>query len=363
MAVADELIVALKSEGAQETKDEVQGVSDQMEETAATTEETADELEGFSNEFGGALGAATAALAVGAAGLLSKVPVIGEAMSGLFSIAEALAFQMDGVLRPVLGPISNLFFSISERIFNAEGAFGTLIGVVSTIVSLAAVAIPIIAKVGAFFGVWASTGAGVLSILGTLAGAIATVITTIVSLPVVIAAAIAALLALAFIYREEIANAIGTALSTLSEFASGAIQTFLDLASDLASWASDLASRAVDWGLGVVEGFLDGLSNFADKVQEKFLGVVNRIIQTVNRLVSALPDKIASRVGIEGGFDTIDIDGINGDGGGGGDGGGIGSGFLGSVFGGGGGGSQIDGRQLSESTGRYRAGPSRRRGI
>jgi len=76
-------LIAIKSEGVGETQDKLEGVEQSMDETAESAGDSAEQLEGFSQRFAGAMGAAVAALAVGAAGLLSQVPVLGEAFSGL----------------------------------------------------------------------------------------------------------------------------------------------------------------------------------------------------------------------------------------------------------------------------------------
>ena len=73
MATAEELIVAITSEGVSETRDDLEGVERSMEDTADSAGNSAEELEGFSQRFQGALSAAVAALAVGSAGLLSQV--------------------------------------------------------------------------------------------------------------------------------------------------------------------------------------------------------------------------------------------------------------------------------------------------
>ena len=146
-----------------------------MEDTANSAGNSAEELEGFSQRFSGALSAAVAGLAVAAGGLLSQVPVIGELMSGLFSIIEAVAFQMDSVLRPVLSPITDQMFDWANAIFEADGALGTLIGVVGSLISIGTVVITTVAAIGSTSGVWASTTAGVVSILGHLVGTVGSV--------------------------------------------------------------------------------------------------------------------------------------------------------------------------------------------
>jgi len=335
---AEELLVAIRSDGVSQTQEDLEGVEQTMDETAQSAGESADELDGFSTEFQGAMTAAVSALAVGAAGLLSQVPVLGETMSGLFAIVQALAFQMDSVLRPILSPIGNAFFGLADKIFQADGALGKFIGIATSVVSalavLAGVVLGVVKVAAAFAGTFATIVAvvkGVIAVVTSLGFIIA-------ALPVAIGVAIAALLGLAFIFRDEIGAAIGTALTAIGNFVDKAVQWFLNLTSDLADWASDLAKKAFNWGKNVVQGIINGIKSALSKLRSTLNDIGGTIESTI-------------------GIDVSDFGGGVGGGGGGG------SGPLGGLFGGGGGGISLDGRQLSESTGRYRADPSRRRGI
>lgn len=384
MPTAEELVVAIRSEGVGQTQDQLEGVERSMEETAESAGESADELQGFSERFQGAMTAAVTALAVGAAGLLTQVPVLGEAFGGLSAIVQGLAFQMDGVLRPVLSPLTTLFYDIADAIFNADGAFGTLIGVVTTLVSLAAVAIPAIAAVGSQLGVWASVGAGVVSILGTIAGAVATVVGAIAALPAGLAVAIAAITAFVAAYLFNIGgirdktnkfigqivdfvvggfkNLANTALKWVKNLVTGVVEWFTNLGSKLASWAGDIASTAYEWGRGIVQAILSGFESAANALTQALEDVINSAIDAINTALDVLPDRVTSMVGVES-FDRVDIGSVsaarsqnNASGGGGG-------GRQFRSVGNGGTAMQIDGRQLSESTGRYRNGANRRRGL
>ena len=363
MVTAEELTVAIRSEGVSETQDDLEGVERSMDDTASSAGDSAEELEGFSKRFQGAMSAAVAALAVGAAGLLSQVPVIGESFAGLAAIVSALAFQMDGVLRPVLNPLTDLFFSIADGIFAADGALGSLIGAVTSVVAIVGVLIPVIATVGSVLGTWASVGAGVVAILGTIAGVVGTVIGAIAGLPVALTLAVAAVAAFAVAYltnfrgvRDSTNEIVGDivdfvvggflsmasdAIRAVADFASDVRAFFTDLASDLSSWASDLASDAYDWGRSLIQRFIAGIQSAIARVRD-FLGDLR---------------SIGGRIG-------IDVPDLGGLGGGGGSSGGGGSGrprFGDS--GGSRGGQTIDGRQITESTGRYRADSGRRRGL
>ena len=338
MVTAEELVVSITSDGTQETQDDLEGVEGAMEDTADSAGNSAEELEGFSKRFSGAMSAAVAALAVGAAGLLSQVPVIGEAMSGLFAIVEALAFQMDSVLRPVLSPIADFFFDVANRIFEADGAMGTIIGAVASFVSIAAVVLAAIVGVVKILSVFAGAIATVVGALGTIisvVGAVASALAGLISLPALLIAAFVALAA-ALIFN------VGGARDRLGEILSDIWDFFVDLAADLADWAGDLASDAFDWGQNLIERFIDGIRAAIGRLRE-FLGDLRDIGASV-------------------GVSVPDLGGLGG--GGGGNGGRASSRpRFGAATSGGSGGSQIDGRQITESTGRYRSGSPNRRGL
>jgi phage-related protein len=364
MATAEELIVAIRSEGVGETQQDLEGVERSMEETAESAGESAEELEGFSERFAGAMGAAVAALAVGAAGLLSQVPVLGEAFAGLGAIVDAVALKMDDTLRPVIGPITNQLFEWANAINEAEGPLGTLIGIIGTVASVLAVALGGAIAFGAAFSAASAAIGTAIGVITTVGSVIAGLITTIVSLPVVLAAVIAALIAFAVAYltnwkgtRDKTNAIIGEiidfvvggfktlaskALTAVSNFAADVREWFAGLASDLSAWASDLAGDAREWGASLIERFIAGIRS------------------AIGRLQNFLSD--LRNIGANVGIDVPDLGGVGGGGGGGtGAGGGPGGGprFRGA----GTGGQQIDGRQLTESTGRYRSGPSRRQGL
>jgi len=333
---AEELLVAIRSDGVSETQDDLEGVEQTMDETAQSAGESADQLEGFSTEFQGAMTAAVAALAIGAAGLLSQVPVIGESFGALGAVVDAFLFRIDGLLRPGLSVINELLFGFAGVVFEAEGALGFLFDTVSLLVPLLAAGgafVLGIAKAGAALSVWASTGAGVVAILTKIVAVIGTVIGAIVSLPATLLAAIAAVVAFAAAYALNIGGIRDATNSVLSKV----YQAFLSLLDNLISWASELGTKAYQWGADVVDQMIAGIKNALSRLR----GVLNDIGGTIESTI---------------GIDVSDFTG----GGGGGGGGGRPSGGL---FGGGGGGISLDGRQLSESTGRYRADPSRRRGI
>ncbi len=334
MAVADELIVALKSEGANEAQQDIENVGETTEEVGDNLEETADDAEGFRAEFQGAIGAAVAGLAVGVGGLASQVPIVGELFAGLFSIVSAVGFQLDKLARSLgAGGITQSLYGVSEALFAAEGAAGKAVGLIGGLVAAFGTA-------AAAASAYIIQTQGIVAGLTTIGGAIKTVVVGLGSLIAGISATTAALAigvaAVVAFAAAYLTNFRGVRDKTNS-FLGDIYNSFLNLAGNLTTWAGKLADKAVAWGRNIVESMIDGIRS-----------AISRLRAILGNIQTTIESRLDINIGGDGGGD---------------DGGGIGSGFLGSVFGGGGGGSQIDGRQLSESTGRYRAGPSRRRGI
>ena len=365
MTTAEELVVSIVSEGTDEATEDLEGMEDAMEETADAAGDSAEELENFSQRFQGALSAAVAGLAVGVSGLLSTVPVVGELMSGLFAIFEAFGFQIDRLARQMgAGGLSGVLFDVADTIFELEGTMGNIAAVFGVVAAAAASA-------GVTFAGWALKTMGVKaaalalgSALKAAGVAIAGVIAGVSALTVGIAVAVAAIAAFAVAYltnwrgvRDSTNDIVGSiidtvvggfmdlatrALDALSGFASGVRSVLGDVAGRMASWAGDLASDAFNWGRNLIERFIAGIRSAIDRLRD-FLGDLRDIGESV-------------------GISVPDLGGIGGGGGGGG-GGASGRPRFGAGGGASTGGQQIDGRQISESTGRYRSDPGRRRGI
>ncbi|AFH21594.1 hypothetical protein OSG_eHP5_00020 [environmental Halophage eHP-5] len=119
---AEELVVKALPEGFGETNDKLETTDEKFEEVSGSMEESTGLLSSLANKFGGALSAIVAGVAVATAGILSQVPILGEVVSGLTSVINAVAFQLDKRLRPVLGPVRDGLFELAQAIF--EGNFG-----------------------------------------------------------------------------------------------------------------------------------------------------------------------------------------------------------------------------------------------
>jgi len=282
----EDLVVEARPEGVQETQQQMEGLQDSMEEPGGEMEETGGMMDGFANKFGGALNAAVAGLAVASAGLLSQVPVIGEAMSGLFSVVEAVAFQMDQVLRPVLGPIADGLFTISQAIFELNGPAGDLVGILGTVGSAAAIAQAALMKLGTGLGAILSGSLTAAAALGALIGTVGVGILEILG--------------------------ITDAIEGFGEFLNGVLpQAVTDgMVAVLSAFIGPLTviGSAI---LGFVEGFLEGgigagIDQMVVRVKQAlsiFKGAWGRTIDRIVSLIGGLIDGIVSLGGdVIGGF-------------------------------------------------------------
>ncbi len=155
MSVAEELIVALKSEGAGETRADIAGVEQQVDSATESMEDNAGVLESFSRRIQGVMKAVLAGIAVAVGGILTQVPVLGEVAAGLGAIVDSIALKLDARLRPALSGFVDDLFELSAAIakgdwgrvkeifagwaqaitgFDFAGAFGTLVNKVSDLV-------------------------------------------------------------------------------------------------------------------------------------------------------------------------------------------------------------------------------------
>jgi hypothetical protein len=369
MVTAEELTVAIKSEGVGETRDDIEGIERSMEETAEATGDSAEKLEGFSENLAGVASAAVAGLAVATAGILSQVPILRENFAALGAIVDAFAFRLDGVLRPALTGINQVLFEFANAVFNAEGPLGVLADAVSVLVPLLGIGGGLalgIAKIVAVLnalGVTAITVSSVTAqlsgILGVLAGVASSVAGAIQiflagfgKIVLIIGSVISGISATTAALAVLAAAVVGFAAAYITNFKGvrdttnrvlgNALDTFVSFAGDLTEWAGNLASDAFNWGRNLVQGFINGIQSLIGRVRS-FLGDLRDV----------------------GGSVGISVPSLGGALGGGGGGGGGGGNVTRSPFGGSGIGrrAQIDGRTLTESTGRYRSDPSRRRGL
>lgn len=351
----EELVVEAKPAGLEETSQGFQQMQGDLSETEGQMADTTGQLGDMQSAWQGAMGALVGGLAVAAAGLMSQIPVIGSAMSGLQSIVGAVAYQMDQVLRPILQPIANGFFQISSAIYDAEGILGTVIGVVSSLAAglgilagaAAAVgsAVPSLTALGAVSTVFS----GIASVVGTVASAIA----GLISLPALVIAAIAGFAAAYATnwmgIRDKTNQFVGSIISIVSGWVDDMVGAAKDIWDGVTNWFDQLVTDAT----GAISGLIDSAIQWGtDLISNIIQGIKNALPD----LKSVLNQDLVAGVSINDAIGTVEgaISGLSG--GGGGDGGGHRAQRSQTTN------LYMDGRKLTEDTGRYRQDTTSRRG-
>jgi hypothetical protein len=268
MAVDVSEIVIRAKPDVDEAVDGLDQMEGKVEESADEMAEQSEEMSGLAESFSGAMSVAVAGLAIGAAGLLSTIPVVGEAMTGLFAIVGALSFQMDSVLRPVLSPLTDLFFGIADAIFELNGPMGTLVGFTATLGALLGTLFGILVPLVGTTTAWAVTFGKVVTAAKLLVGAITAVVGAIGLLPALIIGGVAVALGLlAWHFRDEIASAVFAAIDAIQGFVSQigpAVQSVLQIVRDK---FTGLISDARSWGRSVIRRFINGLKSRVANLQ------------------------------------------------------------------------------------------------
>lgn len=384
----EDLVVRAKPEGLSETSSGFTQMQDDLKDTESQMQDTTGGLEELNSKWSGAMSAMVGGLAVASAGLLSQVPVVGEAFGALGTVVDAIAFKMDSTLRPVLQPLTGFFYSLSEGIYESEGALGALIGVGGTIAAvLGVIAGAVVSAVGGFIalgGSWATVaaiGSTVISVVGSVISAII----SLVSLPALVIGAILAI-ATALIFniggaRDTVGRIIKDILgffgdlatkgaskvealwtdakTWLSNFSEDGVQYIEDLWSGAKEWFGELVSEAQTAGEDVYEKFLGALKGIGQAIAGVFVGAVNGIIDALNAALDKVPDSVKSQFGISG-LDNVSLGDVgvsaSSDSGGSADSPGFRARRSGSED------TYLNGRDLSEETGRYRSDAVSRRG-
>jgi phage-related protein len=254
---------------------------------------------------------------------------------------------------------------MAAAISEADGAFGTIIGVFATVLSIGALLVGIIGSAIAGFLALGGSLSTLVTIGATVLGAIGLIITAIASLPATLIAAIAGVIAFAIALvtnfmgaRDKLTSIVGTivnfvvdgfkwlvenGLSFLSDLVNRGVGFFNTLADNLATWAEDVANDAVDWGKGIIDGLVSGLKNAITSGGSK----IKELLGLDDISTSGVSSNAFN-------FDSISTGNLDTSVSGGND-------FIGSV---GSGDNKIflDGREIENNQGRYRKDALNRRG-
>jgi len=293
MATAEELIVAISAEGAEDAQEEIEGVEEGVSETTDSIEDSSEQLEEFSTRFRGALAAATAALTVAAGGILSQVPILQEAFAGLNAVFEAVGLQVDQLLRDLgAGGLVDTLFNLAGAIGSAEGPVGDLVGALGGLVSIAA---------GSAGAIFALNQLGVISIslsgvLSTLAGSILpgvaaglTAVASALGLPVAGVLALgAAVTGLVAIFATDFMGIRTTVLNVLGTVA----DAFTDAAGRIAGFGADVISGAVSGLQNNIPDLETAAETVKDALLLSFVGLPLAALRLGREFVSKVADGI-----------------------------------------------------------------------
>lgn len=441
MPTAEELVIAVRDEGIGDTKENLEGVEDSMEETAAQAGDSAEQLDGFAEKFQGAMGAAVAALAVAAGGLASQIPVVGELFSGLMAIMEAVGLQIDQLVRDFgVSGLTGALYDISAAILEADGAWGDLIGSLGAVGIVAGVALaaltalgvtltgPILLGVAAvaaavaglalawktnfgniqgitnetvsqimgrfksfvsemepivngfvnfWLGIWNAWGDEIMGVVNFAMRNLAAVVTSTIDIILSSFEFWAKLLTgdfsgawkeitgligrLTKTWKPLVTDVIDVVLGAIIGFTEDVVEWIDNMVTDTTNAITGFVDKALEWGADLVEEFVKGVQSKVDWAAGEIEGAFNDITPNIQFDIRE-NDEMAQRWGSDmiehfargatQEASSVDIP-LPVDGG---------SGMIRGSSGGGGG-TTLDGRQLSESTGRYRADPARRRGL
>lgn len=337
-----ELVVAMSSEGTESTSDDLDEAGDTFEKTAEQSEDSSEAISKNADVWDRAMGVIITGLTVAAAGLLSQVPIIGEVFDGLFAVIEALAFQIDNVLRPIIGPVRDDLFALSGAIFQAENAGQILMAFVdhfvATLTILGVVLGSVLASMFALVGVSSTLGAiktAVVAVVGALVA--------VIGGPLLLAlGALAAGIALTWLawennwlgsrerviglfhlFRDLIDNLIGW----FGDLKDDTMEIFGALASDLRTWWDNLkadtetiVSALIDdmkeWGRDLIDAFIEGITAAAGAITAtidaqvtqrvegtmvgQLLGAAGQTVNMEPRDMVTAPDRSSNIIQIDG---------------------------------------------------------------
>jgi hypothetical protein len=263
-------------------------------------EEQASSLARFSGKFAGAMSVAVTGLALASAGLLSQVPVIGEAFDGLAAVTGAVGRAMDLVLRPSVTKVTDELFDLQAEIDNLSESQRKMVGIAGTLaaaIGLLGVAFKALKISGALKGFTLLAGimkgalVAAAGALGISLGVLGAVILLLIGLAAGLYVAYQKNL---FGFRDIVDGVVAQAKEDFQE-----LVDFLN-----GGWKEDLknfkeGARLVFKGVKVL------VANIVDNIVAKWDSAVQKIKQRVKSVLDFI-EPVASKVGVD-----INTDGLS----------------------------------------------------
>jgi len=302
--VAD-ITVAVDAAGAEMAETKLQGVEDQLGDTADEMDDTTDGLGALSERWGGAVTAIMTGLSVATAGLLSQVPVIGQTMDLLGGIIEQIALKIDSDLRPSTTGLHEDLAELQGEVADSEGTFDALdtalTGVNNAFDAFTVQAIQ--SKIESLTGVtvpanWLDFGLNVLQLdfEGTL-DAMQNSFDDFKSDIITLAASLSPAT------KEQVRDFINdftdlggdlkdAGSGLISDFATGITNTVSkvasaagDIAGEVSGGVTGVVDNALEWGNELVEDFATGVANLAGRVASEVGNVTGDVVTEFTDLV------------------------------------------------------------------------------
>jgi len=303
----EELVVAAKAEGLEETSEGFEEMEADMDEVADGMEDTTGQLAELEQRFTGAMGAILVGIGALTAGLLSQIPVVGEVLAGLSSVVDAIAFRLDERLRPALEPISDIFFKISEAIFEVDGPLGKLIdtvlvgsvvfgllagaagaaslamtGLAAVVAGLSAPFLIVAAAVGLLVGAIATDFLGVRTRLITAIKLIDKVLSPVADMFIDIAHAIADIGGSAIEFTVDLVGSAIKRVMQISDFVTDIAGEFYEFTANLAGNALLRVKEIGNFVTDVLGGFFEFTVNLTGNALRFVKNILNKLQKIAN---------------------------------------------------------------------------------
>lgn len=208
-----ELEILVEATGTDKAVQDLGRAQKKMGDTAKNAKNDTKALHQFSTKFGGAMAIIAASMATAIGALLTQMPIAQEIFGAMGYLVETLAYMLDDVLRPILEPLADAIYSLSEKFDELPGPVKTVIAYgllfVGIVALLLAVIVPLVAAIAA----------GGIAIL---------VVGGIIMMVAVTIAMIAAYVLAFYLLWKLVWWAIGPIVTKVIDVIWGAIEAFVD---------------------------------------------------------------------------------------------------------------------------------------
>ena len=281
-----ELMILVEAVGIDKAIASLDKAQKKMGDTAKKAKNDTKALEQFAQKFGGAMAIISGALTASVGALLVQVPIMGELFDAVSYFVETLAYVMDGVLRPVINPLIDAIYWLSDEFQKLSPFMQTVITIIIVVVGV--IAGLITAVIAIVFGIVSFIGSIVAMgvALSTIGLIILGVIAFITTLAIVLITNGLFILALILIWKK-----FGNDIMNVLNKVTGAVWSFFQFIGEVA-WG----------GIQKVIGFFgyigDAWGDIWDGIKDKVTEIWDSIITTVGKKVGDVKDKIVEKVAV-----------------------------------------------------------------